>query len=163
MLRNLIAGLGLLAMSAGPALADPCTAIPNKGPLPAGLKPGAVFSGEVTYVGDGDSLCVALGPRRDQWVEVRLADFYAPELKTKEGKAAKAALMRIAKGKRATCRAGKRSYDRIVARCTIEGRAIEEMMRRAGVREGGRGQPVAASTSFSNTKSSGSGASVARQ
>jgi endonuclease YncB( thermonuclease family) len=163
MLRPALSGLCILLLSAAAAHADPCTAVPDKGPTPATLKRGATFSGEVTYVGDGDSLCVALGPRRNQWVEVRLADFYAPELGSKDGPAAKAALIKIAKGKRATCRAGKRSYDRIVARCTIEGRAIEEMLRRAGVAEGGRGQPAARSTSFSSTKSAGSGASVARQ
>lgn len=163
MLRPVLAGLCILLLTTSHANADPCHAVPDKGPTPAGLKRGAVFSGEVTYVGDGDSLCVALGPRRDQWVEVRLADFYAPELRSREGPAAKAALERLAKGKRATCRAGKRSYDRIVAHCTIEGRAIAEMMRRAGVSEGGRGQPAARASSFSRMKSSESGASVARQ
>lgn len=163
MLRPVLAGLCILLLGATHANADPCRAVPDRGPTPAGLQRGASFSGEVTYVGDGDSLCVTIGPGRDQWVEVRLADFYAPELRSREGPAAKAALERIAKGKRATCRAGKRSYDRIVAHCTIEGRAITEMMRRAGVSEGGRGQPTTRSTSFSSKKSSGSGASVERQ
>lgn len=163
MLRPALAGLAALLLSAAAAHADPCTAIPDKGPMPPGLKRGATFSGKVTYVGDGDSLCVATGPRRDQWVEVRVADFYAPELASRDGPAAKAALARIAQGKQATCKAEKRSWDRVVARCTIEGRSVAELMRRAGVAEGGRGQPMAASRSLSSTKSSGLGSSVARQ
>lgn len=130
----------LFAASAGAALADPCTAIPDEGPTPAHLRSGETFSGRVTYVGDGDSLCVALGPSRDEWVEVRVADFYAPELRSSDGPRAKAALSRIAKGKAAVCQAQKRSYDRVVARCTIEGRSLAALMRQAGISEGGRGR-----------------------
>lgn len=120
-----------IASFAAPALADPCTA-----PLPPS---GSTFSGVVRYVGDGDSMCV--GPTSDPstWIEVRLADFYAPELHGPGGEAAKAVLARLAKGKRATCEAGRRSYDRIVAQCAIGGRDIGDMMRAAGVREGGNG------------------------
>jgi micrococcal nuclease len=121
------------------ALADPCKAIPNKGPIPAHLKPGSTFSGPVSYVGDGDSLCVALGPSPVDWVEVRIADFYAPELHEPGGREAKAALERIAKGRRVECLAQGRSYDRVVARCTIQGRSLGGLMRSAGVREGGNG------------------------
>lgn len=46
------------------ALADPCKAIPEKGPLPSYLARGSTFTGTVTYVGDGDSLCVAVGRGR---------------------------------------------------------------------------------------------------
>lgn len=114
------------------ALADPCTA-----PLPS---LGASFSGQVRYVGDGDSLCV--GPSSDPgtWIEVRVADFYAPELHTPDGPNAKAALERIAMRRTAHCVAGRRSYDRVVAQCTIGGSSIAEHMRRAGVAEGGRGR-----------------------
>lgn len=126
---------------AGVAAADPCKAIPDKGPMPPHLASGRTFSGTVVYVGDGDSLCVATGPRRGaDWVEVRVADFYAPELSAPGGREAKAALERIAMGRPATCRAQKRSYDRIVARCSIAGRSIADHMRAAGVREGGNGR-----------------------
>src|SRR5688572_30654099 len=89
---------------AGPTIAraDPCKAIPDHGPMPSYLHVGAQFSGPVVYVGDGDSLCVAVRPEPDNWVEVRLADFYAPELHA-AGQQAKAALERIAIGQRATC------------------------------------------------------------
>lgn len=73
------AAVAVLAI-ASPSLADPCKAIPDKGPMPDYLARGRKFSGAVAYVGDGDSLCVALGPGPMQWVEVRLADFYGPEL-----------------------------------------------------------------------------------
>jgi endonuclease YncB( thermonuclease family) len=114
------------------AQADPCTAS-----LPS---PGTNFSGQVRYVGDGDSLCI--GPSSDSgtWIEVRIADFYAPELHTPDGPKAKVTLERIAMGRSASCTAGKRSYDRVVAQCTIGGASIGELMRRAGVPEGGRGR-----------------------
>lgn len=136
--------LALLALSliATPALADPCKAIPDRGPAPAEyVSPGATFSGLVVYVGDGDGLCVAVGPRQGlDWVEVRLADFYAPELQEPGGAEAKAALEHIAMGKRAICVAEGKSWDRSVARCTINGRSVGDLMRRAGVVEGGRGR-----------------------
>lgn len=124
----LVAAAGL----ASPAAGDPCTAA-----LPS---VGASFSGQVRYVGDGDSLCV--GPSGDPctWIEVRVADFYAPELHTPDGPKAKATLERIALGRSASCTAGKRSYDRVVAQCTIGGSSIGELMRRASVSEGGRGR-----------------------
>lgn len=131
--------LVLLAL-AGAAHADPCKAIPDKGPMPAYLHSGATFTGPVTYVGDGDSLCVAVGPGPESLVEVRVADFYAPELHDPDGPAAKAALERIAMGRRAVCQAEHRSHDRVVARCTIGGRDVGDLMRAAGVPEGGRGR-----------------------
>lgn len=140
MLRN----LALLAISvsniATAARADPCKAIPDRGPMPAYLQRGAEFSGPVTYIGDGDSLCVAVGAGPSQWVEVRLADFYAPERSDPMGLAAKAALQHIAMGKRAVCIAEHRSYDRVVARCTVAGRSLGDTLRQAGIREGGRGR-----------------------
>lgn len=114
------------------AIADPCTA-----PLPS---PGTSFSGQVRYVGDGDSLCV--GPSGDPatWIEVRVSNFYAPELHSPEGAKAKSTLERIAMGQTAHCLAGRRSYDRAVAQCTISGSSIGDLMRGAGVVEGGRGR-----------------------
>jgi endonuclease YncB( thermonuclease family) len=125
---------------AAAAHADPCNAIPDRGPMPAYLHRGASFSGPVTYVGDGDSLCVAVGRGPANWVEVRLADFYAPELHEPKGPAAKAALEKIAKGKAAVCVADHRSYDRMVARCEVRGIDIGDALRAAGAVEGGRGR-----------------------
>jgi endonuclease YncB( thermonuclease family) len=113
------------------AHADPCTA-----PLPH--KAGETFSGRVNYIVDGDGLCLEPG------IEVRLADFNAPELHSSQGPAAKATLHRIAYGKPAQCtvtrgRNGRTtSYDRVIAVCTVNGRSVGDLMRGAGVVEGGR-------------------------
>jgi micrococcal nuclease len=108
--------------------------------MPAYLHRGAEFSGPVSYVGDGDGLCVAVGADASEWVEVRLADFYAPELQDPGGEEAKAALSSIALGKTVACRAGERTWDRVAARCTLKGVSLGDRMRAAGVAEGGRGQ-----------------------
>jgi len=132
---------GLAALALAPsALADPCKAIPDRGPAPAWLSRGAAFTGPVVYVGDGDSLCVSVGHGAALWVEVRLADFYAPELRAPGGPEAKAALTRITSGRTAHCVADHRTHDRIAAVCHIGGRSLGELMRGAGVVEGGRGR-----------------------
>lgn len=134
-------GLPVLAATllATSAQADPCKAVPDKGATPSHLRPGARFTGLVTYVGDGDSFCVARGITEEDWVEVRLADYYAPELNAPGGSAAKDALRRIVMGKRVGCVAGRRSYDRIVAKCQLDGRDIAVLLRKAGVQQGGKG------------------------
>lgn len=43
------AGTFLLVAIASPAAADPCRAIPDKGPSPAWLKAGATFQGKVRH------------------------------------------------------------------------------------------------------------------
>jgi hypothetical protein len=80
-------GLALLIAltTATAAKADPCKAIPDRGRMPSYLHRGAHFSGPVVYIGDGDSLCVAVGQGPANWVEIRLEDFYAPELHSPAG------------------------------------------------------------------------------
>ncbi len=129
----------LLGLTSGPALADPCYLIPERGPMPAEVRSGQVFSGPIAYVGDGDSLCVALGPARSQWAEVRLADFCAPEIHEPGGPEAKVALSRLVEGREVRRQAQHRSYDRVMAVCRLRGRSVGDLMRSAGVREGGRG------------------------
>lgn len=131
MIRPLALAAGLLLASAGTALADPC-----EGKLPP---KGTEFSGTVRYVGDADSLCVGNSADPATWVEVRVADFYGPELNEPGGRQAKHTLERVAKGRRAVCVAQHRSYDRVVAVCTISGQSVGDLMRASGVREGGRG------------------------
>ena len=89
---RIVIGLALLAAltTTTATKADPCRAIPDRGPMPSYLHRGAQFSGPVVYVGDGDSLCVAVGQGPANWVEIRLEDFYAPELHSPTGPAAKA-------------------------------------------------------------------------
>jgi len=119
------------------ALADPCTA-----PLPQHV--GDTFSGIVRYVGDGDSLCVGASTNPNTWIEVRLADFNAPELHSPTGLSARAALQRIAMGHQARCVAGGgrrgnlTSYDRVVATCRLDGRRIGDLLREGDAAEGGR-------------------------
>lgn len=99
-MRSLWIGAALLggATLASPALADPC-----KGALPS--RPGERFSGVVQYVGDGDSLCVGRTEDPGRWIEVRVADFDAPELDSAGGEVAKRTLERIALGRQALCTA----------------------------------------------------------
>jgi len=126
-------------MAGSQVAADPCKAIPDRGPLPKYLSQKSTFSGPVVYVGDGDSLCVAIGAGAQNWVEVRIADFYAPELSSPEGPKAKAALERITDGKAVECIADHQSYDRVVAVCKVSGVSIGDKMRAAGITEGGNG------------------------
>lgn len=118
------------------AFAHPCTA-------PLNQRAGDTFSGIVRYIGDGDSLCVGPSDDENTWIEVRLADFNAPELASSGGPAAKAMLERIAMGRRAQCVAGggrtRRviSYDRVIASCRINGRRIGDLLREAGAERAG--------------------------
>ncbi len=111
-------------------LADPC-----KGPAPAS---GTAIAGTVRYISDGNRICVGASGNPASWTEVRVADFNAPELREPEGEAAKRTLETIALGKEVQCIAGKRSYDRVVARCTIGGTSIGDLMKHAGVQGKGR-------------------------
>lgn len=119
------------------ARADPCA-----GPLPNVV--GRTFSGPVRYVGDGDSLCVGQSPNPRSWIEVRLADFDAPELHDLGGQRAKALLQRVTRGRQLVCRAtpGRSGrivvYDRVIATCTLGGRRLGDVLRAAGGAEGGR-------------------------
>lgn len=129
--RALVLGVVVASFSwATPALADPC-----EGVLPAR---GAAFSGVVRYVGDGDGLCIGPAGRPDRWIEVRLADFDAPELNEPGGQRAKRLLASIVMGRSLTCRAGRRSYDRVVAHCSLEGRPLGNLLLGRGGLEGGR-------------------------
>ena len=128
---------------ASPANADPCKAIPDKGPSPSWLKAGANFQGTVRHIIDGDGLCVGIGPDPSTWIEVRLGDFDATELATYPGRQAKAVLSRIAEGRQASCKAVRgrsgrvRVHDRVIAVCRIGGISVGDAMRSAGIVEGG--------------------------
>lgn len=131
------AGMALLALlfTSGSAIADPCNAS-----LPA---KGTHFSGEVTYIVDGDGFCVG---NEQGGIEVRLADFNACELNEPGGQAAKEILRKIVFGKHVECDAGRRSYDRVVAQCTVDGQPVGNVLRYANACEGGRGSKTGNST-----------------
>lgn len=125
--RLILASL-LLALPVS-ALADPCVA-----PLP---RPSTTFSGIVRYIGDGDSLCVSMTSDPRTWIEVRLGDFSAPELREAAGPRAKAMLKALTYGRYLVCRAGRQSYDRVVARCQLDGAGVGDLLRQNGAVEGG--------------------------
>ncbi|MBP7703771.1 MAG: nuclease [Caulobacter sp.] len=141
--------LGLLVFFAlgwaSPALADPCKAIPDRGPAPSWARPDYSVTGPVRYVADGDGLCVGASPDPATWVEIRLADFYAPELREPGGAAAKAMLVRVTRGRIVTCTAVRGrgrtvTYDRLIAVCRLDGVSLGDLMRRSGIAEGGAGR-----------------------
>lgn len=136
---KLIAATGSLAFFAlAPtiAYADPCTAeLPRRA--------GETFSGTVRYVGDGDSLCIGASDDPATWIEVRLGDFDAPELRSQDGARSKQFLEQVAFGRQASCRAMRgRSgrvivYDRVIAVCRVGGRSVGDLLREAGAPMGG--------------------------
>ncbi|GEM_PF-2387195 len=127
---TLISSIAMIARAA----ADPCEA-----DLP---KPGAEFSGPVTYIIDGDGLCVG---NHNGGIEVRLGDFDAPEQGQPGAKDATDALRKLAFGKNVVCTSceGARnpnrcvSYDRVIATCRLNGERLGDLLRALGVREGG--------------------------
>lgn len=117
-------------LAASPAWADPC-----EGKLPPR---GASFAGVVRYVGDGDGLCVGPPGHPEQWIEVRLGDYDAPELNEAGGRQARALLANTVMGRPLSCRAARRTYDRVVAQCLLGGRPLGDVLRARGGVEGGR-------------------------
>lgn len=132
--RLLSLGLGLIfaALAAGAARADPCTA-----PLPQHGEP---FHGPVMWVIDGDSLCVH--QPGGLMIEVRLVDFDAPEISEPGGDAAWFDLVGLTLTRELACTPLARSYDRVVARCTLDGDPVGVLLKAAGHPEGGRGHPA---------------------
>jgi micrococcal nuclease len=137
-MRILIALPFLAALAfASPALADPCEAIDAKGHFPTWLKPGQPFTGLVRYVGDGDSICVGASEDPARWIEVRVEEFNAPELRQPGGHDAKKMMASIALGRTVRCVGWRTNHDRLVATCLLDGVSLGDRMRRAGIAEGG--------------------------
>lgn len=132
--RRVVIALAVAVLTLGwsaPVLADPC-----EGALPAKQ---ARLSGVVRYVGDGDGLCIGPEGRPDRWIEVRLSDFFAPELHESVGLEAKRRLERLVMNRSIACLASRRSYDRVIATCKMNGRPLGALLRAAGATEEGRG------------------------
>lgn len=81
---------------------------------------------------------MAVGQGPANWVEIRLEDFYAPELHSPTGPAAKAALERLAMGRNARL-PNQNPHDRVAATCRFGGRSIGDLLKAAGNIEGGNG------------------------
>ena len=129
-------GAAIMLLTASPARADPC-----EGRLPS--RAGQQFGGTVRYVGDGDGFCVGNSADPNTWIEVRLADFDAPELHSSDGRRSKAFLEQVALGQTVNCEARRgRSgrvivYDRVIAVCRVGGRSIGDLLRSLHAPEGG--------------------------
>jgi endonuclease YncB( thermonuclease family) len=136
MLRIALAALALSLAAATAVWAEPC-----EGRLPT--RPGEAFAGTVRYVGDGDSLCVGRTSDPADWIEVRLADFDAPELRERDGRRAREVLSSVALGRQVTCaatpgRTGRViSHDRIIATCRLGGQRLGDQLRSRRSPEGG--------------------------
>lgn len=100
-------GAAIMLLTASPARADPC-----EGRLPS--RPGQQFGGTVRYVGDGDGFCVGNSADPNTWIEVRLADFDAPELHSPDGRRSKALLEQVAFGQTVSCEARRGRSDRVI-------------------------------------------------
>lgn len=136
MLRIMFATVGLSLLAVSAVRADPC-----EGRLPT--RPGEVFAGTVRYVGDGDSLCVGRTADANEWIEVRLADFDAPELRERDGRRGHEILTRLARGRQVSCvatggRGGRViSHDRVIATCRLNGQNLGNLLRSRGAPQGG--------------------------
>ena len=136
--HHLLTMIAVLIMCswAAPAKADPC-----EGHLPSAA--GQKFEGLIRYVGDGDSLCVGQAADPRTWIEVRVADFNAPELHAPEGRRAKMLLEQVAFGRRAQCEARRGrsgrviSHDRVIAVCRVDDQSIGDLLREHRAPEGG--------------------------
>jgi hypothetical protein len=132
-----VAGSLTLFLSVTPAAADPC-----EGPLPS--QAGVEFSGIVRYVVDGDGWCVGNSAEPNSWIEVRASDFDAQELRTEGGRQGKVIAAEQLLGRHMSCvsargRNGRSvtSYDRVFAVCRIGDRRVSDILRAAGVPQGG--------------------------
>lgn len=136
MIKIMLAAFALSLSAATAARADPC-----EGRLPS--RAGEAFAGTVRYVGDGDSLCVGRTSDPGEWIEVRLADFDAPELRERDGRRAREVLSSVSLGRQVTCaatqgRSGRVvSHDRVIATCRLGGQRLGDLLRARRSPEGG--------------------------
>jgi len=93
-----------LGVQAPEAAAEICSAAPPSR--------GATFAGPVLHVIDGRTLCVALGPRPDEWVRLRLSEV-APSTR-------RSTLMAAIFAKRVVCVADGDDRDGAVGRCALD-------------------------------------------
>lgn len=136
MIRSLLPAALLLLVLPAVAHADPCEGrLPNRA--------GEAFAGIVRYIGDGDSLCIGRTADPEDWIEVRLADFDAPELSERDGRRSREMLSRLVRGRQVTCTASRGrggrviSHDRVIATCRLDGRRLGDLLRAQGAPTGG--------------------------
>ncbi|MBI1401441.1 hypothetical protein [Hyphomonas sp.] len=98
--------------------------------------PEPVWTAPATAVIDGDSFCMGAA-------EIRLQGYSAPEWDAPGGPEARARLAELlaARGP-VTCTAKARSYDRVIAACTLpDGERLEAVLKREGSAPGVSGGP----------------------
>lgn len=100
---------------------------------------GMTYAGEMRTIRDGDTVCVCSGTDPRTCVRTRLADFYAPEIYEPGGVEARDTLAGIAAGRRWVCTYHHVTRNRAASYCEADGQRIGDLMRAAGVREGGNG------------------------
>ena len=89
--------------------------------LPALAGPSTI-EGTVTHVRDGDT--IEIGE-----TAVRLSGLHAPEMDEAGGREARAFMVELVEGKRVQCRLeGRRSYDREIGTCALDGRDIAGLL-----------------------------------
>lgn len=118
--RLALATAAFFALSAGAALAGPCT-----GQAP---EPGQSFRGPVLFVEDGERICVALGTTPDQWVPVVLADSPLQTISA-TGADPRGALMATAFAQNVTCTSLDRVAGEVLAACTLDDKPLGALMR----------------------------------
>lgn len=88
---------------------------------------GSVLEGTVTHVRDGDT--IEIGE-----TAVRLSGLHAPEMDEDGGREARAFMVELVAGKRVSCDlTGRKSYDREIGTCALDGRDIAGLLVAAGL------------------------------
>jgi hypothetical protein len=118
-MRTLLAMFAAVLALAASAAAQACT-----GPLPP---VGPRVEGTVTAVTSGRSFCLATSAAT---VRIVLADFDACRTE-----ATRLNLVKIVGGKRVACTVTRRTRTSALARCTVEGHGVAEVLRSAGTCE----------------------------
>ena len=95
--------------------------------LPATPDTAADLEGTVTHVRDGDT--IEIGD-----TAIRLSGLHAPEMDEAGGPAARAFMVDLVEGKRVQCQLeGRRSYDREIGTCALDGDDIAGLLIAAGL------------------------------
>ena len=124
------------------AMAMASTPTPVPAPVPAPT-PTYIYRATLVRVVDGDTyeLLIDLGMRVAHRALVRLHGFYAPESRTAEGQAATARASELLTGQSLVVQTFKdqQTFARWLADVYVNGRPLPELLREAGVKEGGVG------------------------
>lgn len=116
----------LLASGPPPAAQPPARVSIVAACSAAAPAPGAVLSGPVLQVMDGQTLCIAQGPTPDRWIQVRLEGMVNP--------GARSALMAASFAKDVVCNVERRNPEGVVGRCAVDGAPLDELVESGSIR-----------------------------